>query len=627
MKIRSVLGRIFLFALLVLTLDMVGAVVVGTIELRRAAGALDDASEALRTDDVPAAADLVARASASAASARALTDHPGFRLLHVMPFTDLDASAFESLVTVSERGAAAAAGVIGALADIDASGAGIIDALYADGAIDLAALGRLADATETAAREIEIARVELVGQQARLGPLDRALDRAETRLRSVARATGRGLKVARVLPGMLGADGGRTYLLAFQSPSEARGGGGLIGVYGLLSAVQGRISLDRVGPIEELGPRVHPPVDAPPDFAQLYGPLSALRDLRQANLSPNFPATSAVLMEMYERTGNQPVDGVIALDPIALGELTRATGPLSAEGWGKTITRNNARRVLLFQIYKHFVDRERVQNTYLRGLVEGLWTKVRDGELDAAGLVEALDTSSARQHLKVYSSRPDEQALLTELGVTADPSTVEQPMQLVYNNNNSGNKLDFFLRRHQSIDVSLSDNGRAEVSSSIALTNDVPRKGLRAAARAGVKTGLRLGDNRMSLHFMLPRGSKVGRLSIPGEPQRSYSGIDDGYPVEWMVLQVAPEETVTAGIDYSIPDAVTSDGDERRFEFTLWPQATARPDSYEVTVTAPPGYVLVDRKGGTDVVITVDGKLKEPLRLSYRVIPERAEDE
>jgi hypothetical protein len=385
--------------------------------------------------------------------------------------------------------------------------------------------------------------------------------------------------------------------------------------------VQGRISLDHVGPIEELGPRVHPPVDAPADFAQLYGPLSALRDWRQANQSPNFPATSAVLLEMYERTGNQPLDGVIALDPIALGELTRATGPLSAEGWAKTITHNNARRVLLFQIYKHFVNRERVQNGYLRGLVDGLWNKVTDGDLDAAGLVEAMDTSSARQHLKVYSSHPDEQALLTELGVAADPSSVEEPLQLVYNNNNSGNKLDFFLRRHQTIDVSLSEDGGARVHSSIALTNDVPRKGLRALARAGVNTGLRFGENRMSLHFMLPRGSRVGRLSIPGSPQRSYSGIDDGHPVEWMLLQIAKEETVTAELDYSMPVAVTLEGDHERFRFTLWPQATARPDSYEVTVTAPPGYALVGAKRGTDMVITVRGKLKEPLRLSYRVIP------
>jgi hypothetical protein len=621
MKIRSALGRIFLFALVVVVLDMVGAVVVGTIEVRRAAGSLDDAATALRKDDVAAASELVARATASASSARELTGHPGFRLLHAMPFTDRDADAFESLVTVSERGATAADRVVSALTDIGASGAGIIDAIYADGTIDLEALGRLADATAAAASEIEIARSALDGQDARLGPLARALDRAEGRLRSVAAATGRGLKVARVLPGMLGADEGRSYLLAFQSPSEARGGGGLIGVYGLLSAVQGRISLDHVGPIEELGPRVHPPVSAPPDFAQLYGPLSALRDWRQANQSPNFPATSSVLLKMYERTGNQPLDGVIALDPIALGELTRATGPLTAEGWGKTITHNNARRVLLFQIYKHFVDRERVQNAYLRGLVEGLWNKVDGGDLDAAGLVEAMNTSSARQHLKVYSSHPDEQALLTELGVAADPSDIEEPMQLVYNNNNSGNKLDFFLRRHQSVDVSLFENGGAEVHSSVALTNDVPRKGLRAAARSGVRSGLRLGDNRMSLHFMLPRGSEVGRLSIPDSPQRSYSGMDDGYPVEWMVLQIAPEETVTAELVYTMPDAVRSEGDRKRFEFTLWPQATARPDSYEVTVTAPPGYVLAGPKGGTDVVITVTGTLKQPLRLSYRVIP------
>ncbi|PRC49260.1 hypothetical protein C6A85_75650, partial [Mycobacterium sp. ITM-2017-0098] len=40
---------------------------------------------------------------------------------------------------------------------------------------------------------------------------------------------------ARLVPSMMGADGPRTYFMAFQTNAEARGTGGLLGGYGLLS--------------------------------------------------------------------------------------------------------------------------------------------------------------------------------------------------------------------------------------------------------------------------------------------------------------------------------------------------------------------------------------------------------
>jgi hypothetical protein len=620
MKTRSVLGRVFVIAFLILLVDVAGALVVGTIQLHRAAAALDDAARALRQDDITAAIDAVTRASAASDSVETFTQHPGFKLVGLLPFVGDDIDAFAGLVDATSFGTQAAHTLVSAIEDLDGGG-GIIDAFYSEGSIDLDAMDALTVASQEAVASIDEARVALTGLHPHLDSLDNAIQRGSNRLDSIAAATDRGLGVADVLPAMVGADGPRKYLLAFQSPSEARGGGGLIGVFGILSASDGHISLDEVAPIEELGPQVRPSVHAPPAYSALYAPLGALRDWRQANLSPNFPATSSVLLDMYQRVRHEQLDGVIALDPLAVGEMIRGTGPLRAEGWGRAITRKNVRRLLLFKIYKHFVNQENLQNVYLRGLVNELWSKVEHGEVDGPGLLEGFNAASSKHHLKFYSRHPEEQSVLVDIGVAADPTAVVGPLQLVFNNNNSGNKLDFFLHRHQDIDIRLDEDGTAHVVTSIRLTNDLPKNGLRSVGRSGVKTGLRLGASRMSVHFMLPRGARAGRFQVDGRSVPSYGGRDGEAPVEWSLVQVPPEGEITASLSYVLPVAVQGDVASGGFSFTLWPQATARPDSYAISVTAPPGYALARPGSGTEPVIRVAGRLKKPVELTLRVIP------
>lgn len=622
LKTRSLVGRVFILLVALLLADLVGSVVVSALQLRHAGHALEDAATALRHDDLATAARSVIRAEVAAGAASDLTGHPGFRLLSVVPGVKDETGALEALVDVAGVGSAAAARFVASLDSIGAGTSGIVDALYRDGAIDLEALDVLERASENLAADLADARGLLEGHSdVSIGVLARAVARAGHRLDSFAASSERGLNVARLVPPMVGRDEPRRYLLAFQSPSEARGGGGLIGVYGLLSARGGRVTLDEVGPIEDLGPRVRPPIAPPAGFSDAYAGFSALSDWRQANLSPNFPATSEVLLSLYERVRGERLDGVIAMDPIALGELTRGTGALKAPGWHKAITRNNARRLLLFRIYKHFVNREKVQNTYLRSLVDELWGRVEAGDLDPAGLVTGIDSAVAKQHLKIYSSDPGEEALLVELGVASDPRAVTGALQAVFNNNNAGNKLDFFLRRAQEIAIDLDADGTARINSSVSLTNDVPRNGLRAAARSGVRNGLDLGTNRMSLHFMLPRGARFGSYSIGGRRMPAYRGRDGGFPVVWQVVEVRPEETVEARVVYLLPNAVSLGPTGGRFSFTLWPQTTVRPDSYEVTVSAPPGYAFGAPEGGTKQVVTVTGRLKEPYAVVLWVIP------
>ena len=53
---------------------------------------------------------------------------------------------------------------------------------------------------------------------------------------------------ARLVPPMMGADGPRTYFVAFQTNAEARGTGGLLGGFGILRFDNGTPTVDTLGP-------------------------------------------------------------------------------------------------------------------------------------------------------------------------------------------------------------------------------------------------------------------------------------------------------------------------------------------------------------------------------------------
>ena len=369
-KTRTLVVRVFLSLVVVLIADLLAAGVLGAWATKRSADHLGRAVMALAKDDIGAFGSSIIQAARAAHKADLYMSHPGLMLARAIPGLSADAETLRALAGTVTSGVDAAARVLNGLDGIDAR-AGVADVVFREGAFDLEAVAALARAVDDASIPLsDAAAVLSTVDRPLLPPLRNALDGARERLAAAHAATERLGFITELLPSFAGGAGDRTYLLAFQSPSEARGGGGLIGVYGLLSARAGRMELEQIGPIEDLGPRVRRPVSAPASFARTYGPLSALNDFRQANLSPDFPTTAAVLLRLYEQVRGESLDGVLAMDPIALGELTQGTGPLEAPGWSKAITVTNARRLLLFDIYRKFVHREREQNQYLRGLVD-----------------------------------------------------------------------------------------------------------------------------------------------------------------------------------------------------------------------------------------------------------------
>ncbi len=123
-----------------------------------------------------------------------------------------------------------------------------------------------------------------------------------------------------------------------QQTSESRGTGGLPGGFAVLEASKGKLRVSAQGTDADLvnGP-IAPPPGVPQDYIDFYQPDGAFNLWQNVNVSPNLPVVARVVAARWKRQSGQQVDGVIALDALALAGILRGSGPIDV-GDGKTIT-------------------------------------------------------------------------------------------------------------------------------------------------------------------------------------------------------------------------------------------------------------------------------------------------
>jgi Protein of unknown function (DUF4012) len=234
-------------------------------------------------------------------------------------------------------------------------------------------LDALDDATAQAkglVAELEAARAQL--QEVRGGPLEPGVD--ETRRWALGRlddalARARPLVATfDALPAGLGVDGARRYLAVLTSPAEPL-------------AVREVVLKDGV-------------VDLRPGDGEL---AEALRDTGTA---ADFPPTGRAWLRAAEGLGRGRLDGVIALDPVAMRMLLEATGPVAVPGYGR-IDAAGAEAQL-----SRDADR-RYHEAVLATLVARFLT---GNDLVATGRV--LGAAGAGRNVQVYAADPGLQRML-----------------------------------------------------------------------------------------------------------------------------------------------------------------------------------------------------------------------
>ncbi|AGW42340.1 arsenical pump membrane protein [Leifsonia xyli subsp. cynodontis DSM 46306] len=494
-----------------------------------------------------ASADLERHAKAAVS----LTSDPVWRVAEGIPWIGANLTAVRTVATVSETVASEVVRLlIGVATEVDTRRLDL-----SGGRVDLARLAAAqapVEGAQTAFRRAE-ASVEALPSGGLLSPVGTAVDRMRTFFAQTAPTIDVAGNAARLLPGMLGADGPRTYLLVAQNPAELRATGGLIGSVAVIHADKGAVSLASQKAGSTIGPWRSPVVSVPAATQGLYGPLVG-RFLQDANLTPDFPLAASTVAAMWASSTGTAVDGVVTMDPVVLAAVLRATGPIALPG-GDTLSAGNAVRLLLSGVYQRYGDPS-TQDSFFASAASAVFGRVTAGGLDGRVLIAALADSGTSRRILIWSAHPAEQRVLasTTLAGALPTSTAETGGFGVYFNDATGSKMSYYLKSEVAAGATVCRaDGKPTAHIRVTLTNTVAAAsvpGLPAYVTGAGKSGVPVGSILTRVVVYRPADGLLLGVTSGGARHSAVSGTDRARPVAVTEVLLAPGEAKTVQVEF-----------------------------------------------------------------------------
>lgn len=305
-----------------------------------------------------------------------------------------------------------------------------------------------------------------------IGPLARGRAKFAKQLSSLRDGLTRTEKLTGGLADLLGRGG--HYLVLMGNNAEMRAGEGMFLSCAEMTVVDGKITIGDV----RRTPDLVLPANAVPltgDLAELghnWGFLQPSEEWRNLGVTPRFDVTAPLAARMWVAAGNEPVDGVIAVDIVALKALLSATGPISVEG--QTVDAGNVEQQLLLQQYidnAKYGDDQGDRRERLGEVAHGALQAFNDGSWDYATLSRELQGAAVGRHLMAWSSNPTQEAGWKAARITGSLSGDSVLVALV---NRGANKLDQFMHVKSTLTLDAADNGITKVTVSLDVTNETP---------------------------------------------------------------------------------------------------------------------------------------------------------
>ncbi|WP_062516233.1 DUF4012 domain-containing protein [Demequina gelatinilytica] len=398
------------------------------------------AQEALSDRDAAALSEEVQALQQSAHDLAGATDGPHWWIAAHLPWVRNQAAP---IVAVGEAATVLADDVLEPL-----SQPGVMDALdvpaFADGRIDPhlfdAATAPLQEADDAlSAQEDALAALDLASTTDLIAA--RVVD-LRTQMRTLGDLVHGGRVATELLPAMLGADEPRTYLVMVQNNAEPRATGGIPGAVLELTVDDGRFALgdyvaasqlvnrDGVGGLTDDEARIFT------DRMQMFP--------QDVTFTPEYPRAAEMLTRFWEADGRDPVDGVVSVDPVALGWMLKGAEPVKVGDF--VLRTGNAARILLNEAYLKYPD-PKEQDRFFAQASAALFASIVSGEATALGGVERAVEEG---RLRVWSADAGEQSALA--GTDIGGAFLETDDALgVFINDGSGAKIGYYIDTETSV--------------------------------------------------------------------------------------------------------------------------------------------------------------------------------
>ncbi len=507
--------------------------------------------------------DELARATARFESAAERLDHPVIAPLRVLPWFGRQLDSITSMVDAAGR-----ATTLGTIA-LDRINETVGDGVPSgpERPAGLRQVGAAAEELNAGLAELDLgpdealvgrlhhARTEFAADLARLGDTLASLGDAS-----------RGL--AQLL------EGPHRYLVLAANNAQMQNGQGMFLDYGVLETAGGQFNLSTFNSMLDL-PRPAEAAALDPGIAAAWPWMNPNDDWRHLGTSANFAVTASTAQRMWANTAQPPIDGVLAVDAVALRALLVLTGPVTVDG--TPLDADSVVRFVLHDQYVEFLGDESTDEAQaarqdrLRAVARAALDAL-DGAatLDLSGLADLADAARAR-HLMAWSSVPAHQRAFEAAHIDGSIPADAALLSVV---NRGGTKLDWYL--DVSADVTVDSRADADrVTVSVNLHNTVEPEGEpRYIVGPYPDTGLVVGQYLGVVTMTLP--ADAAGVTAEGGPV-VVAGEDSGRPLIGVRVLVEPGGEATAVVRFDMPSGtgrlrVMPSGRARPVEWTLGDQ-------------------------------------------------------
>lgn len=426
-----------------------------------------------------------------------------------------------------------------------------------DGAINLEPFTRAVAPVNAANKAIHsaLATVDAIDTSGTLSQLPVAKGKLSGLLREVAPLMQTLQTVLPMLPVAMGSGAPRNYVLMFQNNAEARALGGTALSFALVTIDKGKIKISKAVPagfnnFDKYANSVIPvPDGAQGIYADMFGTF-----IPNATVRPSFVSAAEITSVMWTKQFGLVPDAVISVDPIALGYILRATGPIPLAS-GDILTDKTLVPLLLNGIYQRYNSGDNYTDNLAQGVVyseavAATFSHLSTGKFDPKILLSSAVQGFDERRILFWSAHEDEQLMLAKAGLTGElpKSDANTDRVGVYLQDAIGSKMDFYVTQsvHMSQAVCRAD-GRPNYRIGVDLTNTAPSNALKALSPSILGNWkaerVKPGYQRMIIMIYAPPGSQIVASTSDGTPVQLQALHDTVYPVAKVKVDFAPGAT------------------------------------------------------------------------------------
>jgi hypothetical protein len=281
--------------------------------------------------------------------------------------------------------------------------------------------------------------------------------------------------------------------------------------------------------------------------------------MQDVNLTPDFPTSAEIARAMWEQKKGTRLDGVISIDPVSLGYILEATGPVQLNNeelqgldLGQLpveLTGKNVVPTLLSDVYSQ-ISEPGMQDLYFAHVAKEVLNAVSVDKSDPKKLMDSLTRAVAENRIRIWSSVAAEEAVLARYPVGGSISGAAiSPTQFgVYFNDGTGAKMDYYVKRSVQLIKECTTDEYSQVKVRVISTNTAPANAASALpdyVTGGGLFGIPEGTVQTNVLAYGPVQSNVETAFVAGKKSSFASQRHGGRPVGSVTVRLAPGQSST----------------------------------------------------------------------------------